>query len=183
MDDKYLKEYKNIINLLVVSFVANIIFILILNISFIQSYFTCLFDDLGFELIKQYFYGSIGATIACTLFLAEDKEINEVESLNEKPDPKILRLPDFIDRRFYALRIITSGLLAIVGTIILITGFSYLEIEYKNGFLIKHKLLFALASVLIGLYQFKFLNRLEKVFNKIFKGTESGKEKSDKNLT
>ena len=179
MEDKHLKEYKKIINVLVTSFIINIILILAFNLAIVNCYLTLVFGNLGLELIKQFFYGSIGATIACTLFLAKDKDINELESLKEKPDPKVLRLPDSIDRKFYSLRIATSGLLAIVGAIVILTGFSYLEIDYDQGFSIKQKLLFALASFLIGLYQFKFLNRIENVFNSLFKGDTIDKNESD----
>lgn len=77
-------------------------------------------------MIKQFFYGALGATVAGTLFLAKDKDINEIESLKSKPDPLILRHPDRIDKTFYLLRIMTSGVLAIIDTMLILSGFTYL---------------------------------------------------------
>jgi hypothetical protein len=69
----------------------------------------------------------------------------------------------------YVQRIISSGILAVLGLVILLAGFSYLDVSYDKDFTAKHKLLFVLASFLIGLNQSKFLARLEKLFDNFFK--------------
>jgi len=164
-----LSEYKKISLIIFMSFFICIGILVVLNANVIEAWIKNEFGQICTEIFKQFFYGALGGTIACSLFLKKDKEINEVESLKDNPDPQILRLPDNIDKRLYVQRIITSGVLAVLGTIIIIAGLSYLEIEYKSEFDLKQKMLFVISSLLIGLYQFKFLGSLEKLYYSFFK--------------
>ncbi len=164
-----LQQYKKITSALFVSFIMNFIFILTINLHFIETKMLLIFGKVVVEGIKQFFYGALAATISCSLFVAKDKDINEVESLNKKPNPLIYRLPDTFDKRMYIQRIISSGVLAVLGFVIILAGFSYLEVNFDKTFTAKHKLLFVLSSFLIGLNQAKFLSRLEKMFDNFFK--------------
>jgi hypothetical protein len=168
-----LKEYKKISNIIFLSFLINILFILALNYSRIENVIIMNFGGISAEIIKQFFYGAIGATISCSIFLKKDKEINELESLKDKPDPAVLRLPDVIDKRLYIQRIITSGILAILGMLLILAGFSYLEVDFSADFTFKHKLFFAISSLMIGIYQSKFLTSVEKIFEGLFKSSKN----------
>lgn len=172
-----LKEYKKISTIIFLSFFINMVFILVLNYSRFENVIVMNFGRISAEIIRQFFYGAIGATISCSIFLKKDKEMNELESLKDNPDPTILRLPDIIDKRLYIQRIITSGILAILGTLLILAGYSYLEVDFSTDFTFKHKLFFAISSLLIGIYQSKFLNSVEKIFEGLFKSNKSkGKE-------
>ena len=142
--------------------------IVILNLQTIDQFFDLYFGDLKSEILKQFFFGSIGATIACSIFFNEDKELNEMESLKEKPDLSILRYPTKEDVHLYVQRIISSGILGCVGILVLLAGFGYLEIDNEK-LNVKHKILFALTSFLIGLFQSKFYEKLQSVLENILK--------------
>lgn len=167
-----LTEYKKISKIIFISFFICLIGLLVLNSNYAETWIDKQFGQISSELFKQFFYGCLGGTIACSLFLKNDKEVNEVESLKSNPDPLILRLPDSVDKRLYIQRMITSGILAVLGTLIIIAGFSYLEVDYTNGFIFKQKVFFVISSILIGLFQFKFLGSLEKLFDSIFKNNK-----------
>jgi hypothetical protein len=126
--------------------------------------------------IEQFFYGSLAATIACSLFLSKDKEINELEALKTNPDPKELRLPDSIDKRLYVQRIFSSGLLAVFGMFLLLFAFNYLDIDTSKDFTFKQKLLVGIFSFLIGLFQSKFLANIEGFFENFYKTKIAGKK-------
>ena len=164
-----LNMYKKISTDILISFAINFAFILILNLCLVQEYLIANYGSIGAEIIKQFFYGAIGATIACSLFLSKDKGINEIESLKDKPNKELFRLPDSVDRILYLQRIISSGVLACLGMLILLAGFSYLEINYSGSFDVKQKFIFAIVSLLIGLYQSKFLSKIEKLFENMIR--------------
>jgi magnesium-transporting ATPase (P-type) len=125
---------------------------------------------------EQFFYGALAATIACSIFLSKDKEINEVEAVKPNPDPKELRLPDIIDKRLYIQRILSSGFLSVFGMFIILFVFNYLDINTANDFTFKQKLLVGVFSFMIGLYQSKFLSNIEKFFDNFAKSKLSGKK-------
>ncbi len=166
-----LSVYKKILAILFISFPICIIAIVILQLHLVEEWIQYEFGQIGYQLFNQFFLGALGGTIAGSLFLKKDKEINEKEYLKAKSDPTILRLPDEVDKQLYIQRIITSGILTILGTLLIIAGFSYLEVDYKNGFLIKQKIFFSVTSMLIGLYQFKFLGSIEKISDNLFKSS------------
>jgi hypothetical protein len=168
-----LKQYMKISTVLFFSFLFNFVILLAVNIKFVEAKLLPFFGQIALEGIKQFFYGALAATISCSLFVAKDKDINELELLKSPPDPSTFRLPDIFDKRMYIQRIICSGILAVLGLVIILAGFSYLEVNYEKAFTAKHKLLFVLSSFLIGLNQSKFLARLEKLFDQFFKEKKS----------
>ena len=116
--------------------------------------------------LQLFFWGALGGAIASALFLAYDKEGNELESVKERPDLSILRYPTGLDVQLYGHRILTSACLAVIGALVLYAGLSYFDVpaDLPNP---KHKAFFMLFSFLIGLYQGNFLAFLSKRFQKI----------------
>lgn len=116
--------------------------------------------------VQLFFWGALGAAIASSLFLARDKEENELESLKEKPDLSALRYPTDIDVHLYAHRIVTSACLAVIGAIFLYAGLSYFDVPASLP-TAKQRAFFILFAFLIGLYQGNFVAFLSKRFQKI----------------
>ncbi len=169
--------YKTISIIVICSFVLNSLIIIGLNIPFFSEYFILVFGLMKFEIIKQFFYGSLGSTITCSLFLSKDMEINALESTKTIPDLSVLRYPNILNVYMYFQRIFTSGILAILGSFIILAGFSYVNFDYSE-FSIKHKILLAISSILIGLYQHKFLRSIRNIFDKFYKESKSDNNKS-----
>ncbi len=170
-----LKIYKRISKLIMISFILNSIILIVCNLKDVDYFLLEYMNNIKLEIMKQFFFGALGATIACSLFLKEDKEINELEEIEDKPDPKILRFPDSVDIQFYIHRILTSGILAVLGSLIILGGFSYLEVDYHH-LTIRHKILFAISSLLIGIYQGKFLTHLTGIFDRFFRKKDTDSE-------
>lgn len=116
--------------------------------------------------LQLFFWGALGATIAASLFLARDKEDNELESLKPAPDASLLRYPTDIDVHLYGHRILTSACLAVVGALFLYAGLSYFEVPADLPSP-KHRAFFILFAFLIGLHQGNFLTFLSKRFQRI----------------
>ena len=116
--------------------------------------------------LQLFFWGALGGAIASSLYLAWDKEENELERVKAAPDPTRLRYPNEIDVHLYCHRIVTSACLAVVGGMFLYAGLSYFDVPAAllNQ---KHRAFFIIFSFLIGLYQGKFLTFLNKRFQKI----------------
>ncbi len=116
--------------------------------------------------LQLFFWGALGAAIASSLFLARDKEENEIESVKEKRDLSVLRYPTGLDVHLYLHRILTSACLAVIGALILYAGLSYFDVPaaLPNP---KHRAFFMLFSFLIGLYQGNFVAFLSKRFEKM----------------
>ena len=161
-----IKYYKHITALVMISFAVNIAILLFLNITNVSQYLETLLGIKKTFIVQLFFWSALGATIACSLFMSEDKEINEVECARDKPDPKILRYPDVIDVLLYLQRIITSGILGVIWALILLSGLVFFEapIEVLS---VKHKIFFILFCFLIGMYQRTFIEYLGKMFKKI----------------
>ncbi len=128
--------------------------------------------------LQLFFWGALGAAIASSLFLARDKEENEVESIKENPDLSKLRYPTELDVHLYVHRILTSACLAVIGALFLYAGLSYFDVpaDIPNP---KHRAFFILFSFLIGLYQGNFVTFLSKRFQKILEES-AGASKSPK---
>jgi len=171
-----LTEYKNISRILFWSMGLNTSFVLALHFNPIDNYLSINFGSIVRLCIEQFFYGSLAATIACSVFLSKDKEINELEALKEIPDPKELRLPDILDKRLYIQRILSSGFLAIFGMFIILFAFNYLDVNTNTEFNFKQKLLIGIFSFMIGLFQSKFLSNIEKFFDTFYKSKVSAKK-------
>jgi hypothetical protein len=163
------ENYSKIIWLILISFMLNCLIITLFNINKTESYFIALLGRSEKFIIELFFWGALGATISSSLFLAQDKEINEIEKLKETPDPKILRFPDSFDVWMYGQRIVTSGILAIISAIILTAGLGYFEVEL-NAVTTKQKMLFIITSFLVGMYQGKFVDFLNGLSKRLLKG-------------
>jgi hypothetical protein len=119
-------------------------------------------------LIQLYFWGGAGATIATSVYLARDKERNELEAAKEKPDPKELMYPNLADTLLYVQRILSSGFLALFGACLLFAGLGYFDVSV-SVMTSKHKVFFIVFSFLIGLFENRFLSSLESLSKKMFK--------------
>ncbi len=170
-----IKYYKHITGLIITSFIINLIVICLFNILPIAQFFSEYISEKKLFVIQLFFWSALGATIACSLFLSEDKEMNELESLKETPDPLALRYPDSIDVFLYFQRIITSGILGIIGALILFAGLGFFDAQIETLSL-KHKLFFIIYCFLIGMYQRNFITYLSNMFKKMLQ------EKTNKGL-
>ncbi len=173
------ENYKKISRMIIISFLINSTILIALNIPHINLFLANLLGNLKFEILKQFFFGSIGGTITCSLFLSKDMEINAIESVKKNPDPEVLRYPNIINVHLYFHRMLNSGIFAILGCLIMLAGFSYINYNYSE-FTIKHKILFAISSILIGIFQHKFIRRIGGVFDKIYNPEDKKDDKSDK---
>ena len=159
-----IKYYKHISIIVFISLVLNGIIIFILNLHSTLEYFTKLFGAKKAFVLQLYFWSALGATIACSLFMKQDKEINELESIKDEPDPTILRYPDPIDVVLYVQRIMTSGFFGVIGATILFAGLGYFDVS-ADILNFKQKVFFIVFCFLIGMYQgdfITFLNNLSK---------------------
>jgi magnesium-transporting ATPase (P-type) len=171
-----LTEYKNISRILFLSMGLNVIIVISLHYLPFDNFLSENFGYVVRLAIEQFFYGSLAATIACSIFLSKDKEINELEAIKPNPDPKELRLPDIIDKRLYIQRILSSGFLSVFGMFIILFVFNYLDVNTKSDFSFKQQLLIGIFSFMVGLYQSKFLSNIEKFFDNFTKSKISGKK-------
>ena len=163
------ENYSKIIWLLIVLFVLNCSVITLFNIDRTEGFFIEVFGASEKFIIELFFWGALGATISSSLFLAQDKEINEIESLKSPPDPNILRYPDIFDVWMYGQRVATSGVLAIVSAVVLLAGLGYFEVEI-NTVTTKQKMLFVITSFLVGMYQGKFVDFLNSLSKRLLSG-------------
>ena len=161
-----IKYYKYITTIIMISFSFNIALLLTLNVSTTSQYLESLYSIKKLFIIQLFIWAMLGSTIACSLFLSQDKEINEIESVKTHPDPSLLRYPDMIDLFLYLQRIITGGILGVIGALILFAGLIFFDANIGNMSL-KHKSFFIVFCFLIGLYQRHFLGYLEKMLRKI----------------
>ena len=145
------ENYIKISWIIVLAIALSGICLLVLNLRYVDNFLDLYFGDLPFEMIKQFFWGVIGASISCSLFLSQDKEMNEIESLKDSPNFQILRYPTKEDIHLYVQRLLTSGILAVIGVLVILTGFGYLDVGISEVGA-KHKIIFVLSSVLIGLF-------------------------------
>src|SRR3989304_7651980 len=116
--------------------------------------------------LQLFFWGALGSAIASSLFLARDKDENEIESVKAAPDLSRLRYPTKIDVHLYGHRIVTSACLAVVGALFLYAGLSYFDVPADLPSP-KHRAFFILFAFLIGLYQGNFVAFLHKRFQNI----------------
>ena len=100
--------------------------ILLMNMTPIKSWLEGQFGQRKSFVLQLYFWASLGATVASYKFFAEDKDINEQESVKQTPDPAKLRWPNSYDIILYVQRILFSGVQGIIGSVILFAGLGYL---------------------------------------------------------
>lgn len=127
--------------------------------------------------LQPFFWGALGAAVASSLFLAEDKKQNEIELTKVTPDLSRLSYLNKIDVHLYFHRILTSAVLAVVEAFFLYAGLTYFDVpaDSPNP---KHQAFFIVFAVLVGLYQANFVAFLHKRFQKILE--KSGPESSTK---
>ncbi|MDP1774649.1 MAG: hypothetical protein Q8L15_20465 [Methylobacter sp.] len=174
------KYYRTIVILLLVAFLIEAMVILIMNTRPAENALVSLFGEKIAFLLQLFFWASIGATISSSIFLSNDKNLNELERAKDKPDPAILRYPNEIDVWLYAQRILTSGFLGVIGASLFIVGLWYFELPLEE-FKSKHKLFLAIVSFIIGLYQSDFLTALNSFSKKLFQQRSEKEGKSDNN--
>lgn len=165
------KYYRHISFLILVALVGAGAMLLWLNTisgrSLMQAY---LGNNVSFGL-QLFLWGALGGSIASSLYMAWDKEENELESVKDRPDPSCLRYPNEIDVHLYGHRIMTSACLAVVGGLFLYAGLNYFDVPATLN--PKHRAFFIIFSFLIGLYQGKFLTFLNRRFQKILEKSEA----------
>jgi hypothetical protein len=170
------KNYGKISKMLTWLFIVCLLIILILHAYIVTEWLKTIFGDKGQTLIKSFFFGSLGAIISSSIFLSRDKETNK-QLFAKNQRSKEIDLPDCLDRQMYLHRVITSGALAVLGTLIIFAGLSYVDVKYTSE-IDKQKYLIIVASFLIGLYQGKFLKFIDSLFDNIFRPKDQGNDES-----
>jgi hypothetical protein len=112
--------------------------------------------------VELYFWAALGATIATYKFFANDKERNELEALKEKPDPQELRYPNLLDVFLYAYRILFSGVLGVIGAVVLLAGLGYFDVP-TDSVTTKLRLFLVIVCFLVGMHQNEFLSALARL--------------------
>lgn len=162
--------YGRILRLLTFAYVVCVLALLYLN-DYLScpSWFPCVWlfpagDCLPpsrLFVLQLAFWGALGGTIASSLFLAKDKEMNEVEATKTPPDPAKLRYPDAVDYCLYLHRVLTSAVLAVIGFFVARAGVGFFDGE-PDLEKTKHRAFFIALVFMIGLYQFQFLDFLKE---------------------
>lgn len=165
--------YKGIIIVIFLSFATNIGALIAFNVDLTEPWLIQILGRNEAFIFELFFWGALGATISSSLFLSEDKEINELEALKDNPDPAVLRYPDAIDVCLYVQRILTSGLLAVISAVILFAGLGYFEVDINN-IATKQQMLFIITAFLVGMYQGNFIVFLSKLSKKMLQGRKDG---------
>ena len=161
-----IKYYKYISMLIIIALASSGVALICLNSSIGQRTVLGYLGPMAAFGLQLFFWGALGAAIASSLFLARDKEENELESLKKEPDLSALRYPTDLDVHLYAHRILTSACLAVIGGLFLYAGLSYFDVPagLPNP---KQRAFFILFAFLIGLYQGNFVAFVSKRFQKI----------------
>jgi hypothetical protein len=159
------RHYEDIALILFASFAICMGGILAMNLDSVETWLAGIMGYRKSFVLQLYFWASLGATVASYKFFAEDKELNEVECLKDKPDPLILRYPNGLDVTLYMQRILFGGVHGVIGAIIVFASSS----SFGSGLGLldsKHRLTLILLCFLIGFYQddfFKMLGRLKRI--------------------
>ncbi len=154
--------------LVLASFVAWSVLLVVLNLAPLQGHLRYWHGEQKPLFLELYCWAALGGTLAAYVFMAQDKESNEVESLKAPPDPTKLRYPDSIDVGLYGLRIIFSGIQGVAGALILYAGLIYFDVPAGDE-PVKRKVLFSLFSFLVGLNQKAFLAFLGRLAERFFR--------------
>lgn len=164
-DEKY---YFHLSVLLTIAFILIGLALVLLNLQFVQAELVRHLGKNKAYFPQLFFWGCAGATIASSIFMANDKERNEIERLKDKVDASELRYPNTIDVFLYAQRIISSGFLALLGAVLLLAGLSYFDLSINTA-TTKHHLFFIIVCFMIGLYENRFLDSLQRFSIRVFK--------------
>lgn len=166
------RYYRHISIMILLSLASNCAMLVWLNSLAGQALALAYLDIKAAIGVQLFFWGALGATIASSLFLARDKDENELESARATPDLTCLRYPDKIDVHLYVHRILTSACLAVVGALFLYAGLSYFDVPADLPSP-KHRAFFILFAFLIGLHQGNFVAFLHTRFQKILEKSDS----------
>lgn len=157
-------NYSGIIAVIIMSFTFFFTILLVSYNGLIADWLLKYYSVNFLHFIRVYIFGSIGSTIMCSIFLASDKEQNELESLKSEPDPKVLRYPDKYDCWLYIARILSGGFFGVIAVLFLNTGLIAVKAEKSNNV---NAFLAFILSFLIGCFQFKFINYLDSFAGKV----------------
>ena len=124
-----------------------------------SAWLLAVFGERNALFVEMYFWAALGATIATYKFFANDKERNELEGLKEAPDPKELRYPNLLDVFLYAYRILISGVLGVIGAVVLLAGLGYFDVS-TDAVTTKLRLFLVIVCFLVGMHQNEFLSAL-----------------------
>lgn len=113
-------------------------------------------------LVELYFWAALGATVASYKYFAEDKERNEIEAAKATPDPNELRYPNLLDVFLYAYRILFSGVLGVLGAVVLLAGLGYFDVSI-DSVATKVRLFLVTVCFLVGMHQNEFLSALHRL--------------------
>lgn len=158
--------YRQITALITLSFIFNGLLLLGLNTVVISGWLLTLFGPLKAFVIQLFFWAALGATVAASIFMNQDKEVNELERLKGTPDLAVLRFPNAIDVWLYGQRILTSGFLGVIGASLFVAGLWYFDVPISD-LTPKHQLFLAIVSFTVGLYQTDFLSALKGFWKKL----------------
>ena len=161
-----IRNYNRISWILLASFVIELLGLVVLTSGWGSRWILSFTGPKAAFLVQLFFWGAVGASIASSLFLARDKEDNEIESLKPTPDPSKLRYPTDVDVHLYVHRVLTSAALAVVGALFLYAGLSFFDVpqDVSNP---KHLAFFILFAFLVGFYQGNFVSFLSERFRKM----------------
>jgi len=137
------------------------------------AWLRAVFGSMSALMLELYFWGALGATVASYKFFAEDKERNELESVKEVPRPEELRYPNLLDVALYGLRIVFSGVLGVVGALVMIAALGYFDAPTASP-TTKLRLFLVIACFLIGMYQNEFLAALARLNQSILEKLRVG---------
>lgn len=164
--------YKPIAIIITLAFVLSGTCLFALNTNWLGGILNSWMGEWRAFMVQLFFWGMTGATIATSMFLANDKELNVNESKKESPDKNILQYPDKIDVWLYGQRIISSGFLAVFGAALLFSGLGYFDVSIDQ-ITSKNRVFLVVFAVIIGLFENKFLGSIDKLSRRIFKGSKS----------
>lgn len=161
------KNYTGIAVVLFSAFVISIMAIAAMNVNYIETWLSGNFGQRKTFVLQLFFWASLGATIASYKFFADDKDINELESVKQPPDPAKLRWPNGYDVTLYAMRILFSGIQGVIGGVIIYAGLGFFNADTATWGT-KQKALFVVFGFLIGIYQNDFLSFLAGLKTRLF---------------
>lgn len=168
-------NYRVILIILTLSYLVAGVLLFLANFSDISVWLERETGPRKAFFVQVFLWGFIGATMAATSFVANDKELNETERLKDSPDQTILRYPNEFDLWLYGLRIIGGGFFGIVGAMIIIAGLSVVDIDL-DSFNIKQKLLLSISAFLIGLHEKRFVDSLNILSKKLIQARRISKK-------
>ena len=169
------RNYKSISKALLSLFVGICIALVALGSKSVGSWADATFGGYGY-LIQVYLWGALGGLVASYKFLANDKELNELEAVKEKPDPAILRYPTDIDVYLYIQRVLISGVLGVVSSLLVLAGLLYFQVNTAEQ-PFRQRVFMAVLAFVVGLQENDFLSFLATLNRKLLRSEKAEKPK------